>query len=769
MLATPALQFGTFLTPVNDPPAAAVELAQLSEQLGYDLVTFQDHPYQPAFHDTWTLLSWVAGRTERIHLAANVLNLPLRPPAVLARAAASLDLLSGGRFELALGAGAFWDAIVAMGGERRTPGEAVDALGEAIDVVRETWSLEPGGPLSYAGRHYRLDGAARGPEPAHDIPIWVGAAKPRMLRLIGRKADGWMTTLSRLGPGELRAGNTTIDDAATAAGRDPREIRRIVTIAGTFQPTRSGFLVGPAASWAEDLLPLVLDDGIGTLVLMTDEPRALREFALEVVPALREAVARALPDAGPGSRPVTIRRTSARAKRREGIDYDSVPAALVDVAIEPGDVGYAGVRSTYLRGGSPGLVLQARTVGEVRDAIAFARLHPDLPLAVRSGSHGISGRSTNDGGIVIDLSRMDAIEILDAATRRVRIEPGARWMEVAAALEPYGWALSSGDYGGVGVGGLATAGGIGFLGREHGLTIDHLRAVEMVLADGSVVRADPGTNADLFWAVRGAGANFGIVTSFEFEVDEIGDVGWAQLVMDASDTAGFLESWGAAVERSPRDLTSFVIVGPPRNGQPALAQVFALVDAADPDTIIERLQPIAQISPLYQQSVQLTSYASVMANAHGPSNGGQGEPVTRSGLLEHVTPEFALAAQALIRSGAAYFFQLRAVGGAVSDVAPDATAYAHRSANFSVVAFGSSRERLNAGWQAVYPHLDGLYVSFETDLSPERLEDAFPPRTLARLRELKARLDPLNLFRDNFNVAPKSAADAGPVGAVSHA
>ena len=148
----------------------------------------------------------------------------------------------------------------------------------------------------------------------------------------------------------------------------------------------------------------------------------------------------------------------------------------------------------------------------------------------------------------------------------MRIGPGARWMDVAAALAPYGWALSSGDYGGVGVGGLATAGGIGWLSREHGLTIDHLRAVEMVLADGSVVRASEEENADLFWAVRGAGANFGIVTSFEFEVDEVGDVGWAQLVFDASDTAGFLERWGAAVEAAPRDLTSFIILGRPRGG-----------------------------------------------------------------------------------------------------------------------------------------------------------------------------------------------------------
>ena len=138
------LQFGTFHTPINQQPQQAVTLAQLSEAVGLDLVTFQDHPYQPAFLDTWTLLSYVAARTERVHLAPNVANLPLRQPAVLARSAASLDLLSNGRFELGLGTGAFWDAMVAMGAERLSPGESVRALEEAIAIIRGIWAVEDG-------------------------------------------------------------------------------------------------------------------------------------------------------------------------------------------------------------------------------------------------------------------------------------------------------------------------------------------------------------------------------------------------------------------------------------------------------------------------------------------------------------------------------------------------------------------------------------------------------------------------------------------------
>ncbi len=142
------LAFGTFITPQNQRPQEVLALARLTERAGLDLVTFQDHPYQPAFLDTWTLLSWVAAQTETVRLTANVLNLPLRPPAVVARAAASLDLLCGGRVELGLGAGGFWDAIEAMGGPRRSPGQAVDALSEAIDVIRAIWDTsEPGGVL----------------------------------------------------------------------------------------------------------------------------------------------------------------------------------------------------------------------------------------------------------------------------------------------------------------------------------------------------------------------------------------------------------------------------------------------------------------------------------------------------------------------------------------------------------------------------------------------------------------------------------------------
>ncbi len=284
------LTFGSFLTPGNADPARPVGLAMLSEQVGLDLVTFQDHPYQPAFLDTWTLLSFVAARTERVRLAANVTNLPLRPPAVLARSVASLDLLSGGRTELGLGAGAFWDAIEAMGGRRLSPGQGVRALEEAIEIIRQIWDADARGGVRVDGEFHRAVGAKRGPAPAHDVGIWLGAYKPRMLALTGRRADGWLPSLAYLQPGDLARGNAIIDDAAAEAGRSPVDVRRLLNINGRFTAVGRGPLHGPAEQWAEELADLALTEGISTFILGSDDPDDLRRFAAEVAPATRELV-----------------------------------------------------------------------------------------------------------------------------------------------------------------------------------------------------------------------------------------------------------------------------------------------------------------------------------------------------------------------------------------------------------------------------------------------------------------------------------------------
>lgn len=284
------LLFGTFLTPDAGRPTDVVGLARVADEAGLDLVTIQDHPYQAKFLDAWTLLSTMAASTVNVRLALNVANLPLRPPAVLARSHASLDVLSGGRVELGLGAGAFWDAIEGNGGPRRTPGEAVAALDEAIDVIRGLWATDAGS-VRHDGEHYRLRGAHAGPAPAHEMAMWVGAVGPRMQRLIGRKADGWLPSMMYLGPEKLADANARIDDAAQEAGRSPSDVRRLYNVAGKFTAGRGrGLLEGPPEVWAEQLADLALTRGTSAFILATDDADTIRRFAAEVAPAVRERV-----------------------------------------------------------------------------------------------------------------------------------------------------------------------------------------------------------------------------------------------------------------------------------------------------------------------------------------------------------------------------------------------------------------------------------------------------------------------------------------------
>ncbi|SDQ87142.1 LLM class flavin-dependent oxidoreductase [Thermostaphylospora chromogena] len=313
------LLFGTFLTPTAETAGRVVELARLTERSGLDMVSVQDHPYQPAFLDAWTLLTGIATATERVKVFPNVANLPLRPPAVLARAAASLDVLSGGRVELGLGAGVFWDAIGAEGGPRRTPAEAVTALEEAIAIIRGLW--RPGDPLHLDGKHYQVQGAKPGPIPPHDISVWLGALKPRMLRLTGRLADGWLPSSPYVPPERLAEGNRIIDEAAEAAGRSPGDVRRLYNIFGRFGRS-AGFLQGPPTAWAEQLAELTLEHGVSAFILASDDPDDIRRFAAEVVPAVRELVA--AERAGTGGDATTTGRTAA-GKDAQAPDRNGAP------------------------------------------------------------------------------------------------------------------------------------------------------------------------------------------------------------------------------------------------------------------------------------------------------------------------------------------------------------------------------------------------------------------------------------------------------------
>jgi len=285
------LEFGASVEPLADPPDWAARIARTADQAGLDLVGIQDHPYQRRFLDTWTLISTLVPLTERVRFFPDVANLPLRPPAVLAKAAASLDVLSGGRVEMGLGAGAFWEAVAAMGGPRRSPGEAVRATEEAIKVMRLVWSDERS--LRFDGDFYSLKGMHPGPKPVHRVGIWVGAYGPRMLSLIGRLADGWVPSLAYSPPEKLPEMQERIDEAANEAERKPEEIRRIYNVSGRIGDEHCGLLDGPAEHWVEEMTRFAVELGMDTFIYWPSEDHVhqVELFAHEVAPAVREAVA----------------------------------------------------------------------------------------------------------------------------------------------------------------------------------------------------------------------------------------------------------------------------------------------------------------------------------------------------------------------------------------------------------------------------------------------------------------------------------------------
>lgn len=286
------IQLGFFPEPRADGLDTLVRRVQYADSAGLDLVGIQDHPYQRRFVDTVALLAFLAARTTSVRLFPDVANLPLRDPAVLAKQAATIDLLSSGRFELGIGAGGMWEAIEGMGGPRRTPGEALAALAESIDVIRALWSGDRG--LRVPGEHYRLAGVHGGPAPAHDVGIWVGGYGDRMMGLIGAKADGWVPSMAYLPPSALTAKTALLDEAALRAGRDPREIRRVYNVGGTISDVaddRADAIVGPVSLWVDRLLAIAEEHRIDTFVLWAggDVDEQLRLFAEEVAPAVRAA------------------------------------------------------------------------------------------------------------------------------------------------------------------------------------------------------------------------------------------------------------------------------------------------------------------------------------------------------------------------------------------------------------------------------------------------------------------------------------------------
>jgi alkanesulfonate monooxygenase SsuD/methylene tetrahydromethanopterin reductase-like flavin-dependent oxidoreductase (luciferase family) len=275
----------------------------VADEHGLDLITLMDHPYNRRLFETWTLLTALAMATKRVHVATNVANLPLRSPALLAKQAATLDVLTEGRVELGLGAGGYWQGIVAFGGPQRSPGEAYAAFKDALTIIRGLWQ-SAGRSFTYEGEIYQVRGAQPGPAPAHPIPIWVGASGPRMLRLTGQLADGVLVSTSYESPARLRQINEFIDEGAAAAGRSPAAIRRGYNVMGILDLGRADTAItedkpnniyGSIRQWVDQIVRLYREYRQDTFIFWPvagNQLVQIEAFAQEVAPAVKEALRR---------------------------------------------------------------------------------------------------------------------------------------------------------------------------------------------------------------------------------------------------------------------------------------------------------------------------------------------------------------------------------------------------------------------------------------------------------------------------------------------
>jgi alkanesulfonate monooxygenase SsuD/methylene tetrahydromethanopterin reductase-like flavin-dependent oxidoreductase (luciferase family) len=285
------LQLGLFVNPSAASYSDTLAMVDAAERGRLELIGIQDHPYQRRFLDTFLLIADLLARTERLRFFPDVANLPLRHPAMLAKQAASLDVMSGGRFELGLGAGSLPDRIATMGGPRRSPKESVDALVEAIAIIRA--GLAGAESVTFEGEHYSIRGWEPGPPPAHPIGIWLGAYRPRMLRITGRLADGWLPSLGYMPPDALVEARKVVDEAAEKAGRDPAEVLGLYNVSGklTDGERGEGPLDGPPEHWVESLATWAEATRLGAVLLPAESVEQVERLAADVAAPLRAATA----------------------------------------------------------------------------------------------------------------------------------------------------------------------------------------------------------------------------------------------------------------------------------------------------------------------------------------------------------------------------------------------------------------------------------------------------------------------------------------------
>jgi FAD/FMN-containing dehydrogenase len=440
-------------------------------------------------------------------------------------------------------------------------------------------------------------------------------------------------------------------------------------------------------------------------------------------------------------------------------------ADLNGEVIGPDDPAYDDARSVFLSGFNrrrPAAVVHVADSNDVSRVVSVAR-ESGVELAVRSGGHSTAGYGTSDGGLVIDLSRMRRLDI-DAGERTAWAETGLTAGDYTAATADHGLVTGFGDTGTVGIGGITLAGGVGFLLRKHGMTIDDMLGAEVVISDGRLLRVDAESEPDLFWAIRGGGGNFGVATRFRFRLHELDEVVGGMLMLPASPAV--IASFVAAAEAAPEELSTIanVTLAPPmafvpeeHHGKPVVMAL--LVHAGTGEEGKRAIAPFRRLADPIADMVRPMRYPEMYELGEPP------HPVAATMRNMFVDAIDERAAETILdRIGRASSpmaaVQVRVLGGAMARVPDDATAFAHRGRRImlNVAAMyqrpeeAATHEAWASDTAAALRAEDGAYVGFMGDEGEARVREAYPGSTWDRLAEIKRRYDPTNLFRLNQNV-----------------
>jgi FAD/FMN-containing dehydrogenase len=439
--------------------------------------------------------------------------------------------------------------------------------------------------------------------------------------------------------------------------------------------------------------------------------------------------------------------------------------------IRPQDDGYDEACTVFYGGFDrrPGLIVRVEDAADVSRVVALAR-ERGLELAVRSGGHSVAGHSVSDGGIVLDLSKMKSLEI-DVEGRTAWAQTGLTAGEYTAAAGAHGLATGFGDTGSVGIGGITLGGGVGYMVRKHGLTIDDLISAEIVTADGKLLRVDAETHPDLFWAIRGGGGNFGVATRFQYRLHEVDTIVGGMMILPA--TPEVISSFVAQADAAPEELSSIanVMVAPPMPFLPPEAHgqlvIMALLCyAGEVDEGQRVVTPFRTLAEPIVDMVKPMPYSEIY-----PPEEEDYHPIgsVRTMFIETIDRSVAETIVEYLQTSSAQMAaaQIRALGGAMARVPAEATAFAHRSSRIMVnVAALYERPDQAAVYEpwvsdfaaALRQGDDGAYVGFLGDEGEGRIREAYPGPTWQRLAEIKGRYDPTNLFRLNQNIRPSVQA-----------